>query len=696
MWAQAVNFAQLHGRVTDASGAILPGAQITATQVLTGFARSTETNADGTYSLPSLPIGPYTLQVKANGFRDYLQKGLELQVAQNPEINVTMQVSAVTQEVEVTANAAMVETHDNSISTMIDNSRIMELPLNGRSLPDLIMLSGGAMNSQLPSNDLLSSKNYGNGATNGYQPSQTISVAGGQQNSNNYLLDGGDNNDAFSNVNSPFPFPDAVQEFSVQNSGLSARYGVHSGAVVNVVTKSGTNRFHGSAFEFLRNPIVNAHHVQFVTPAAGARDDTIKRNQFGGTFGGPILKDKLLFFAGYQATRQSATPPPTSTIVPTAAAIRGDFSTMMGAGCQSNGRAKTLRAPFVNNQTSASNFNAQSLALLRFVPVSTDPCGNISFTTPQVLNEDQGVLRIDWNHSMKHSIFGRFFSTDFRSPVPFDPANILPQGGTSSQYARFQSLALGDTYTLSSNIVNSLHITGTRLAINRSAANGVPNPASVGIQVPSPIPSGIVLSVSSGYFTLGGGTQMPGHFINNLYQVADDLDIMKGKHQIAIGFNWMKMQLNYLSTFQENGQFTFGGNLAGDNLADFMLGWPSTFAQGNPEWENWRYGYYGLYIQDTYKVRSNLTINAGLRWEPYKPSIDTAHRGSHFDYAAFMANQHSVVYPNAPAGLFYCGDPGLPCTFAKNKWLQFSPRAGLIWDPTGKGNTTIRASYGLF
>jgi hypothetical protein len=190
---------------------------------------------------------------------------------------------------------------------------------------------------------------------------------------------------------------------------------------------------------------------------------------------------------------------------------------------------------------------------------------------------------------------------------------------------------------------------------------------------------------------------MPGHFINNLWQIADDVDLVKGRHQIAFGVNWMpKMQLNYLSTFQSNGQFTFGGNFSGDNLVDFMLGLPSNFAQGNPEWENWRYSYFGLYVHDTVRLRSNLTVNAGIRWEPYFPSIDTANRGSHFDYNNFVNNVHSTVFPNAPAGLLYCGDAGIPCAFAHNKLAQFSPRLGLVWDPMGDGKTSIRASFGMF
>ena len=693
LFGQAVNFAQIQGRITDQTGAVVPGAQIKVTQVATGLVRTTSSNDEGQYYLSNLPVGPYQLRVTMSGFRDYVQEGIVLQVGGTPRIDVKLQVGAVTAVVQVEADAGMVETRQNSVSTVIDNSRIMELPLNGRNAPNLILIAGAASNISLPSQDLMSSKNYGNGTSGA---SQTISVAGGQQNANNYLLDGGDNNDAFSNVNSPFPFPDAIQEFSVQNSGLSARFGVHAGAVVNVVTKSGTNNFHGNLFEFFRNPITNAQHEHFTPVAPGFKDDTMKRNQFGGTLGGPIKKDKLMFFVGYQGLRQSSTPPPIATHVPTAAALAGDFSTMMSAGCQSNGKAKTLKAPFVNNKVSPSVYNGTSLALAKFLPAAADACGNVSFTIPGIVNEDEVISKIDWNISDKHSFFTRYFFTDYRAPVAFDSSNILPQGQTASQLSRFQSMVFGDTYTFGPTVVNAFRFTATRLAIHRGPASEMINPATLGINVPSPIPQGLVLSVSSGYFTTGGGSQMPGFFINNLFQVADDVDMTRGKHQLTFGVNFMRMQLNYLSTFQSNGQFTFGGNISGDNLADYMLGLPSNFAQGNPEAEAWRYTYFGLYLHDNIRLLPNLSLNAGIRWEPFLPSKDAFNRGSHFDYGAFMAGTHSAVFPNAPAGLTFCGDTGVPCSFQNNKWLQFSPRVGLVWDPTNQGKMTIRASYGLF
>src|SRR5262245_35629164 len=324
---QAVNSAQIHGVVTDPSGASIIGAKVTATQVESGLVRSTVTSAEGTFSLPNLPVGPYRLSVSAQGFKEYVQTGITLQVSQNPKVDVSMQLGTVTATEEVRADAVMVTTQETSVAQVIDRQRIVDLPLDGRQATDLILLSGGASNTSIPGNDLLSSKNYGN---NNVTSSVTanISVVGGQQNANNYLLDGGDHVDKFSNLNMPFPFPDAIQEFSVQTSTLTARYGVHPGSVVNVVTKSGGNAFHGSLFEFMRNDAVNAHHwfAAGTSPASNPNDNALRRNQFGGTLGGPIVRDKVQFFVGFQATRNFQMAAPQQILIPTAAALNGDFS----------------------------------------------------------------------------------------------------------------------------------------------------------------------------------------------------------------------------------------------------------------------------------------------------------------------------------------------------------------------------------
>jgi hypothetical protein len=283
--AQAVGGGQIQGSVVDSSGAVVAGAQVEATQTESGFKRQTTSGADGGYSLPNLPVGPYQLHVTREGFNAYVQSGIVIQVGNNLRVDVALKVGGVAQTMQVDAEASMVQTEDQSVSQVIDQQRMVDIPLNGRQATQLILLTGAATTA--PAGDNVGTKNY---------PSEvTLSVAGSQGTQTEYLMDGADNTDSFSNVNLPFPFPDAIQEFSVQTSGLAAQYGFHPGSVVNIVTRAGTNAFHGTAFEFLRNNAFNATNY-FSTR------DTLKRNQFGGVIGGPIVKSKLFFFGGYQGT----------------------------------------------------------------------------------------------------------------------------------------------------------------------------------------------------------------------------------------------------------------------------------------------------------------------------------------------------------------------------------------------------------
>ena len=705
-FTQAVNFAQLHGNVTDSSGAAIVGAEVKAIQTSTGLVRTTTSGPEGSFALPNLPVGPYKLDVSSQGFKDYVQTGINLEVNQNAKIDVTLQVGSVEAVEEVRGDAVMVNTTETAVGEVIDHERIVDLPLDGRQLTQLLLLSGAATNPTLSGQDLISSKNYGNGnATSAVLA--TISVAGGQENSNTYVLDGGDHNDKFSNLNVPIPFPDAMQEFSVQTSTLSARYGEHAGSVVSLVTKSGTNAYHGDIFEFLRNDAVNAHHFDFPNFTQGGslplnpNDNALRRNQFGGTLGGPIKGDKFLFFLGYQGTRNFQEPAPTTVHVPTPQALAtGDFSSLESATCQSNKKVRTITNPFTgktftNGQVPTNLFNQQALALLQFVPTSTDPCGNLAIAIPDTGNEDQGISRIDWLKSTNHTIFGRYFITDFRDPPVFN--GDLLTTTRAGQFSRAQSLVLGDTYTLTPSMVNSIHATGVREAVFRGPDSAVPNPAGLGINVPSSIPGALVVSLSN-YFNVEGGSATPGHFDTNSIQLADDFDWLHGKHQFAFGADWIHAQLNELSTFQSNGQFAFGtgSGSSGDALVDFLLGDVQSLTQGNPEQENWRQNYYGLYFQDNYHVRHNLTLNGGVRWEPYFPAEDRYHRGSHFDPTAFTAGTVSNVFTNAPPGLFFCGDSQTPCSYVNSHIANFSPRAGFNWDPRGKGRETIRGGYGLF
>ena len=668
---QAIAVSQISGVVQDATGAAVPGATVKVTQTSTGLTRTATTGADGGYVIPNLPVGPYEVEAGAQGFSKYEQKGIVLQVGANPVINPVLQVGAVTEQVSVTADAAMAETHDNAVSQVIDQQRIVDLPLNGRNATQLVLLSGAAT-STAAAGDLNTSKNY-------QSQSVTISIAGSQINGVNYMMDGGDNNNAFSNVNMPFPFPDALQEFSVETSSLPARYGLHPGGVVNLVTKSGTNQYHGNVFEFFRNRVFNAR--PFFAPVR----DTLKRNQFGGTFGGPIRHDKLFFFTGAQGTVIKSDPATRSAVVPTQAMLNGDFSCL----------STKLGAPFTaGNQISPSQFNAQALALAKYLPVPASGCGTVQYGIPANSNEYQVIGRVDYNQSERNQIFGRYFIADYSLPAVFDGKNALTTivPGVAN---RSHSLTLGDTFTISPNFISSFHATGSRLAVTRGSASNLFSPADVGINIADLVSNFITLNVNNA-FSFGCGTCAPGHFNTNQYQVAEDFDLLRGSHQIAFGVNYMRIQLNDVSNNLSNGTFTFNGSFTGNTIADFLLGRPSDFTQSNPQAENQRQNYFGAYISDTWRVSRRLTVNAGLRWEPWLPQHDIFGRGSHFELGWFQQGLHSQVYPNAPAGVLFHGDPGVPSDANSNRnWNQWQPRVGLVLDPKGDGRMTIRASYGI-
>src|SRR5258706_7386170 len=398
--AQAVAIAEISGTVSDQSGSALVNAEVRATEIEKQIVRTTITDQTGRYVLSNLPVGPYKLEVQASGFKDYVQSGIVLQVGQSATLNVVMQVGSLSEKIEVTAQTAMVETHENGITQVIDEKRINDLPLNGRQATQLVLLSGASY--QPPGgNSMVGSKNYNS--------STTISVAGGQFNGTAYLLDGGDNTDTMTNVNLPFPFPDALQEFSVETSALSARFGTHPGATVNVVTKSGSNQIHGDLFEYLRNGNVNAR------PFFGTTHDSLKRNIFGATLGGKIIANKLFFFGGWQSTRNRSQPPTVISNVPTAAVLTGDFSGITAANCQSSGNAITLKDPstgnpYPGNKIPTAQLNQAALKLAtNYVPISNDPCGKITYGIPQTGDEDQFIGRTDWVHNDRHSLYGRYF-----------------------------------------------------------------------------------------------------------------------------------------------------------------------------------------------------------------------------------------------------------------------------------------------
>src|SRR5262245_2306516 len=379
VWAQAT--AQISGAVHDQSGAVLPGVEVTATQTDTGIARSAVTNETGAYVLPNLPIGPYKIEAMLPGVRTYVQTGIVLEVKSSPAINVMLRVEQVTESIEVQANATLVETRNSGIGQVVENNRILELPLNGRNVTELVALAGAAA----PAVTL-------NGSSRDPFAQGNVSVAGGLNSGLSYKLDGADHNNPFQGSYLSMPFPDAMQEFKVETSATGAKQGGKSAGEVSLVTKSGTNEFHGDLFEFVRNGIFNARN------AFAPTRDTLKRNQYGGTVGGPVMKNKLFFFGGFQGTKTRSTPPEIFSYVPTAAMLAGNFTSFASAECN-NGRAIPLAAPFVNKRTSPPLFTAPPAKHSSSHPKTDDPCGKVFYSNPTIDDWTNCISRVDYQMS---------------------------------------------------------------------------------------------------------------------------------------------------------------------------------------------------------------------------------------------------------------------------------------------------------
>ena len=423
-WAQSVSSSQVSGVVRDSSGGALPGADVTITKIDTGAVRSAVTSADGSFVLPNLPVGPYQLKVALQGFTTYVQDGIVLQVSSNPQINVTLAVGVVSEQVTVTANTTMVETHSTGIGQVVDNQRVVELPLNGRQATELIFLAGLATSA--PSGDLNTNKNY---------PTVTISVAGGQANGVTYIMDGATHNDPFNNLNLPTPFPDALQEFKVETSALPARYGHHAASAVNLVTKSGTNDYHGTGFGFVRNHVFNSKNY------FAAEKDSLKRGQVGGTLGGPIKESKIFFFGAYQGKIERTNPETSFRYVPTQAMLNGDFTAFASPECNV-GRQITLRAPFVNNRVSPTLFSPAAVKVTNYLPVATDPCGQVQMGIPDNNTEHLALGKIDYTISPSQSLLARYYFARYDNPATYDGKNILTLSRTG-QLNRAHSLVVG-------------------------------------------------------------------------------------------------------------------------------------------------------------------------------------------------------------------------------------------------------------
>ncbi|HLH30782.1 MAG TPA: carboxypeptidase-like regulatory domain-containing protein, partial [Terriglobia bacterium] len=692
VWAQAT--AQVSGTVRDASGAVLPGVQVTATQTDTGNARTAVTNDTGFYVLPSLPLGPYKVEASLPGFKTFAQTGIVLQVGSSPVIDVKMEVGQVAQAVEVQANVTTVETRSVGVGNVIETQQVLDLPLNGRQPTDLVTLSGLAVQTAAAP------------PTYNMNTGPNISIAGGTSYSVQYNLDGASHLDLYTGNGMPLPFPDALQEFKIVTSSQDASNGGHSAAAVNSVTKSGTNQFHGDLFWFLRNAAANARD------AFSPVNDHLKRNQFGGVIGGPLRKDKAFFFAGYQGTTIRQTPLATTAYVPTAAMASGDFSAYINPAnnCPS---AAAIQSIVDANGKLQFPLSPAAVSISSKLPQTSDPCGKVFTGTPVHDNRFQVPARLDYHLSDRHALFARYIATKDDQAVPYSlrPTDVLSSTGIGTDDMA-QSLAFGSTFIVNPTVINSFRILGNRVGQQKVPAKFF-GPQDVGIKnLNSYVPQFMSMLVAGG-FSLG----FPANFsVSNSamtnFGVNDDVTIIHGSHQIAFGGNINRGLLFSRNFAWAPGVMIFAGlpNInpvihvppqagailgTGAAITDFLTGKITQLHQANPNPENLSQNYFALYGQDTWKASRTLTVNYGLRWAPFLPMQFTDGNVYTFSLANFYKGVTSTAVPTAPPGFSYPGDPGFHGKSGMDKqWGIVEPRVGIAWDPKGDGKTAIRIGAG--
>lgn len=692
--------AGITGKVTDPSSAAIVGATVTAKDQDRGTEWPTKTNEDGIYAFPRIPIGRYELKVEANGFKTSTQPGITLEVNQRARIDVTMQVGSVSESVTVTAEGAILQTETTQVGSVISSQTIVNAPLITRNPISLTLLAPGVTTADP------NSFNSGVRTAGGGRPY----VNGNRKESNNFLLDGVDNNQISDNLSSYQPNLDAVAEFKMITNNASAEFGNFQGGIVNVVIKSGTNEMHGNLFEFFRNDKLNANN--WGRNWNGNPRTPLRWNQFGGTLGGPIVKDKLFYFIDYQGLRKANPAIPTSiTVLPTEWR-NGDFSRLLNLSAQDKADlgltapvqlynpystdAQGNRAPFPNNQIPRSMISPVATALfsntsLYPAPLNSRARYNQLNSNPNYVKSDQGDFKLDWKIGPKDDFSGRY--SNGRQDQP--SVNSFKLFYNSFNIAPFQNGVVNWTRTISPTVVNEARVGVNNIMLNNGGEdNGIGDVAQqLGIK-----------NAGAGLLSLQGfawsnnlgsaniGTQQL--FANTTYHYADNLTIIRGRHMMKMGGQILRQQMNTFFAGNNGrtgfinfaGQFTQGPNSANPTSkaigeADFLLGLPNDLGRGlsTGTWGH-RKTIYGVYFQDDWRVTDNLTLNLGLRWEYHTPLVEVKDRQSNFD--------------EFTGQLMLAGQNGNSRSLYNPYKKDFQPRVGFAWTPDGLGKKmVVRGAY---
>jgi hypothetical protein len=669
MFAQSTG--GITGSVADPSGALVPGASVAAIQEQTGQRFETTSDDQGRFSFPRLPVGNYKVEASRSGFRRFVSELIRLDADQTRQAAIVLQVGESSESVQVTGAISLVETVGGTIRETVDEKRIAELPLNGRNALQLQLLLAGAV--------------PGNAANPDLGQNSAVSVNGARGISNNYMLDGGDNNDPQLNTAALVPNPDSLEEFSILTNAYSAEYGRGGGAVINAITKSGTNRFHGSLYEFVRNDAFDARNFfSLIVPK-------LQRNQFGGSLGGPVWlpkvykgRDRTFFFVAYEGLRQRQATTFSTLTVPTAQERAGDFS-------QSRLKAidPSTKLPFPNNMVPSNRFDPAAQKFMSiFIPLPNAANGRHIFNAPNSLDRNQVVVRGDHNIGIKHRLSGRYFNdrTDETKTAGLPILHSNNNFNTSNTMGNY-------TWTVTPTLLNTVQFSFAQIALDRGPQPVLDNITyqSLGVKIHQDTPQyptdwrGSV----SGFWNMAQDNVVT--IDRKTYEVQDNVSYSAHGHMLKMGFEYKRESSDRNTANLTDPQFTFDGRFATNPFADFLLGLPSVMSQGSLRVNAVRAPTVGLFVQDEWKLRQSFSLSLGLRWEPYYPFYDANDRMS-----VFRPGQKSTLYPLAPPGLLFVGDPGVPRGGVANDINNLAPRVGFAWSPSGKGKMSVRGAYGIF